>query len=278
MNELIARPELKPLLEAGDAFEVLMNLPGQSMREVASRSTRLVRIADKPYYCKFHRGVGWREIFKNLIIGRLAVVDANNERLASERLTAAGVESLSVAAFARRGANPATRESFLLTDPVSPALSLEALALCWQLNRPAPAVRRALIRRVAKLARAMHDAGVNHRDFYLCHLLLQTDSALTVEAIDRARLTIIDLHRAQCRERVPQRYLIRDLAGLHYSSMELRLSRADRLRFLSAYFNKPVRQCLAEDRRHLDRIDRRASDLFRKAQRKGILPSQIYLG
>lgn len=277
MNELVVRPELKTVLEHVDAFDYLANLPGQSMREVASRSTKLVRIDGKPYYCKFHQGVGWREILKNLLIGRLAVVDASSERLASERLNAAGIESLAVAAFGRRGSNPATRESFLLTDPVSPALSLEALALCWQLNRPMPAVRRALIQRVARIARAMHSAGVNHRDFYLCHLLLQADSKLTVSTVDSARITIIDLHRAQCRTHVPTRYLIRDLAGLHYSAMELELSTTDKMRFLAAYFDKPLRQCLVERASFLTRIDRRAKGLFRKAVRKHILPSQIYL-
>lgn len=277
MFELIVRDELKATLGRTDAFQLLASLPGQSMREVSSRSTKLVRIGDQPYYCKFHQGVGWREILKNLLVGRLAVIDANSERRASERLNAAGVETLVVAAFGRRGLNPATRQSFLLTDPVSPALSLEALALCWQLNPPSPAIRRALIRRVARITRAMHDAGVNHRDFYLCHLLLQTQSELSVPAIEGARITVIDLHRAQCRKRVPKRYLVRDLAGLHFSSMELKLSKTDRLRFLAAYFDVPLRHSLKIHSSVLRRIDQRARNLFRKAVRKHILPSQIYL-
>ncbi len=277
MNELIVRDELKAVIGETNAFEFLASLPGQPMREVASRSTRLVQIGGQSYYCKYHHGVGWQEILKNLLIGRLAVVDASSERLASERLNEAGVKTLKVAAFGRRGSNPATRESFLLTDPVSPALSLEGLALCWQITRPEAAVRRALIRRVAKITRAMHESGVNHRDFYLCHLLLQTDSELSVHAIETARITIIDLHRAQCRERVPKRYLVRDLAGLYFSVMELGLSKSDRLRFLAAYFAAPLRQSLIEHDALLRRIERRAQGLFNKAVRKRILPSQIYL-
>ena len=51
-------------------------------------------------------------------------------------------------------------------------LALEELGEAWRLE-PGPApFKWGLIRRVGEIARAMHGAGVNHRDFYLGHFLI----------------------------------------------------------------------------------------------------------
>ncbi|MST95428.1 MAG: hypothetical protein EXS33_09225 [Pedosphaera sp.] len=34
-------------------------------------------------------------------------------------------------------------------------------------------LKRALLEKIAALARTLHEGGVNHRDFYLCHFLVK---------------------------------------------------------------------------------------------------------
>lgn len=278
-DQLFLRPDFAAALQASaspddDPFDVLDGIQGEVVRAVARRSVRRIELGGQAYFVKRHHGVGWVEILKNLVIGRLAVVDASNEFRASARLTEAGLSTLTVAAYGRRGASPASRESFVVTDELVDTISLEMLCLSWPEQTPGVLFKRALIEHLASLASVMHSAGVNHRDLYLCHILVSR-SALDEQSVDNA-LTVVDLHRAQIRRSVPQRYLVRDLAGLAFSSADAGLTDRDRLRFLRAYFRRPLRQVLDRHSTLLRRIQRRADALYRKAERKGILSRQLY--
>ncbi|MEI6127474.1 MAG: lipopolysaccharide kinase InaA family protein [Pseudomonadota bacterium] len=113
--------------------------------------------------------------------------------------------------------------SFLIT---------QALEGCTRLDHffssPHPAsieIKRALITKAALLVKKMHACGFNHRDLYLCHILLHTTG----------ELYIVDLHRAGKRARVPVRWKIKDIAALNYSAPRHSISLPDRLRFLKTY-------------------------------------------
>src|SRR5690606_12320770 len=103
--------------------------------------------------------------------------------------------------------------------------------------------KQALIAEVARMAGNMHRAGVNHRDFYICHFLLHTDKPVSA---DNFRLSLIDLHRAQTRAATPRRWRNKDLAGLYFSALDIGLTQRDRLRSLQGYFQKPLRDILRE--------------------------------
>ena len=75
---------------------------------------------------------------------------------------------------------------------------------------------------------------------------------------------LLDLHRAQIRPAVPRRWLVKDLAGLLMSALEIGLTRRDRLRFVAAYTGKPWRAALAEDAGLWREIETRALRLKRK--------------
>ena len=49
------------------------------------------------------------------------------------------------------------------------------------------------------------------------------------------KLYLIDLHRVQMRARTPRRWIEKDVAALHFSSMNIGLTRRDRLRFMKSY-------------------------------------------
>jgi heptose I phosphotransferase len=113
---------------------------------------------------------------------------------------------------------------------------------------------------------AMHRAGVNHRDCYICHFLLHTDRPVTA---DDFRLSVIDLHRAQTRDVVPRRWRDKDLAALYFSALDIGLTRRDLLRFLKGYFRYPLRDILQGEARLLGWLERKAAKLYARKQRYG---------
>jgi len=54
-----------------DPFKVLPTLEGTSFRNITNRQTKRVEINGQPYFLKYHHGVGWKEILKNLINARV---------------------------------------------------------------------------------------------------------------------------------------------------------------------------------------------------------------
>lgn len=90
----------------------------------------------------------------------------------------------------------------------------------------------------------MHGAGVNHRDCYLCHFLLDLP---LLEDNQQIKLSVIDLHRAQTRDKVPTRWRDKDLIGLYFSSINIGLTQRDIWRFLRAYFKKPIKAILRDE-------------------------------
>lgn len=249
-----------------DAFAAARALPGTVLRELEGRRTLRTEIGGRGYYVKLHRGVGWGEIFKNLVTARLPVLGAEHEWLAIRRLTELGVDTMKAVAFGRRGSNPAKLESFIVTEELAPTVSLEDYCRDWPAHPPAPALKRALIARVAEMAGKMHRGGVNHRDCYICHFLLHTEPPPSPAAL---RLSLIDLHRAQVRAgAAPRRWRDKDLAALHFSSLEIGLTARDRLRFLRAYFGRPLREVLDAEADLLAHLGREGARLMERYRRK----------
>lgn len=228
-----------------DPFSMVEALEGRVVRSMDGRRTFRTEVAGQGYYVKIHRGVGWVEIFKNLLSGRLPIIGAYNEWRASRRLAELGVASLHAVAFGERGNNPARQHSFVITRELAPVISLENFTRKWSQDSPEPTLKRSLIERVATMVRRMHGGGVNHRDLYICHFLLHQAPP---PQPGRLRISLVDLHRAQIRRRVPERWRNKDLAALHFSTLDIGLTQRDRLRFLRLYFSRPLRAILKEEK------------------------------
>ena len=248
-----------------DPFVAVEALKGEVFRELEARRTLRTEIAGRGYFVKIHRGVGWGEIFKNLLCLRLPILGAGHEWRAILRLEQLGVDTMRGVAFGQRGRNPATQHSFIVTEELAPTVSLEDYCRDWPANPPPVAMKRALIRRVAGMARRMHEGGVNHRDFYICHFLLHLDPVPTAENL---KLSLIDLHRAQIRAQTPRRWRDKDLASLHFSALNIGLTRRDALRFLREYFERPLRDILREESALLGHLARAAARLQARYLRK----------
>ena len=229
---LFLREDIAAHWPKDQAFARAASQEGDVYRAREGRRTLRFQIKGKSYFLKYHAGIGWQEILKNLLQAKAPVLSAMNEVRAIEAVTQAGLDTMTIAAFGERGGNPARIESFIVTDDLTDTLSLEDVAAHWA-GKPPLAAKRLLIRRLGEIARRMHQAGVNHRDFYLCHFLLKQAD---FEAGNfSAPLYLIDLHRAQVRNKVPKRWLVKDLGGLYFSAAPLALTRTDLLRFVRDY-------------------------------------------
>jgi heptose I phosphotransferase len=248
-----------------DPFVAVEALQGKVYRELEARRTLRVEVAGRAYFVKIHRGVGWGEIVKNLASFRLPVLGASNEWRAIKRLETLAVDTMRAVAYGVRGGNPATQHSFIVTEELAPTISLEDFCRDWPTRPPAPQLKYALIERVATMARRMHQGGVNHRDFYICHFLLHLDPAPMADSL---KLSLIDLHRAQIRVATPRRWRDKDLASLYFSALDIGLTRNDFLRFLRAYFAAPLRDILRDEAGLIEHLNREAAWLLRRYQKK----------
>ena len=117
------------------------------------------------------------------------------------------------------------------------------------------------------MVREMHRLGINHRDCYICHFLLQ----LPFNDLEHFKLSIIDLHRAQIRASVPLRWRNKDLVALYYSCLNIGLTARDYLRFLKIYFpGKKLKQILSEEKSLIDSIQSKAQKIKERTLRKGL--------
>ncbi|HEY9396457.1 MAG TPA: lipopolysaccharide core heptose(I) kinase RfaP [Burkholderiales bacterium] len=257
MTDFFITPELRDALGGHVAFDTLLNMPGQVFRQVERRRTVRFEAGGKGYFVKAHYGVGWPEIFKNLFTLRLPVLGATNEWLAIRRVEALGLRAPIIAAYGVRGSNPAARESFLVTEDVGSAISLEDDCRGWRSAPPGFVQKQSLIREVALISKALHEGGVNHRDYYLCHFLRP------LSGVDTS-LVVIDLHRAQIRRMTPRRWIVKDIGGLYFSAMDIGLTRRDLFRFMKIYRGRPLRELLDQEDTLWCDVKRRALRLYQQ--------------
>jgi hypothetical protein len=214
--------------EKGDAFVKAMTLRGKPFRDVPGRKTSQVELLGKSYFIKQHFGVGWGEIVKSIISLKKPILGAMTEVDAIQKVTSLGIATTPVVAYGKRGCNPANTQSFLLTEDLGDITSLEELCAVWKENPPDARYKRHLVIAVAKLARNIHEHGVNHRDFYLCHLCLHNEAP-------KLQLYLIDLHRALIHKKPSKKANMKDIAALYFSAMGTVLTAKDYLRFRRYY-------------------------------------------
>ena len=248
----------KKLWQSADPFAEVAKIEGEVFREVKNRRTFRFEIAGKGYFAKVHRGVGWKEIMKNIFQFKLPVLGAVNEFNALSALKKIGVSTMTSAAYGRRGGlDPAKQESFLITCELENMTSVEDIAKTAVSSQ----IRHILIRKIAESAGKMHAAGINHRDCYICHYLVDAS-----DITEKSEVFVIDLHRAQIRKKVPYRYHVKDTAGLHFSSMDAGLSQRDRLRFIAEYC-KHLPVC-RKNRKFWSDVEKTAVKLYKKEQER----------
>jgi heptose I phosphotransferase len=264
MNELFLDENFSRLWNGNDPFAEADKLSGETFRHVKARHTFRFSLNGKSYFAKVHHGVGWKEIFKNLLQCKSTVLGAGNEWAAINKLKSLGVATMTVCAYGSRGLNPATQDSFIITEDLNPAISLEDYCRNWRQQPPAAAIKFALIKLLAKSARIMHTNGINHRDFYICHFLLDIRGGIEQLTANNLTASLIDLHRAQIRSKTPYRWLVKDVAGLWFSAMDIGLTQHDKLRFIREYSGGCISAGLVDNAKFWQDVNRTALKLYKK--------------
>lgn len=255
---------LQNIFKGKNAFNEILDAEGEVFREHKNRRTVRITLDGKGYFVKVHRTIGWREIIKNLFSLRLPVLSAGNELRAIRKLDALGIETMKVAGFGERGLPPAWLESFLITEELENTIDLEHFSREWKAHPPDVHIKWALIRNIASIARRLHESGINHRDFYICHFLIDLRAADAKDDYKGMHLYLIDLHRVQMRKHTPERWIIKDIAGLFFSGMDTGLTRRDLFRFIKTYSGKPLRDALQDDHIFWNRVSHRAITLYKR--------------
>ena len=250
--------ELKNFFSGSNPYKVLKELDGNVYRKVKNRKTFQFEYNGKSYFAKIHKGVGWLEIFKNLIQLKNPVLGAKNEWLALKRLKSTSIKTMTVVAYGEKGWNPAKRQSFIITQDLQQTISLEDYCLKWLDSNPTHCERRDLISKVAEIASGLHSNGICHRDLYLCHFLLHKEEPKF------SKISLIDLHRALIRGQLPKRWVIKDIAGLYYSAMNIGLTRRDIQRFIWKYGKLNKNYAFRENSKFWMQVKEKAIRMHRK--------------
>jgi heptose I phosphotransferase len=247
-----------------DLFKQIFALEGEIYRNKDGRKTLRFALDGKYYFAKLHKDVGWHTIIKYLLQLRLPVLSAENEWQAIQRLEKLGIHTMRLVAYGKKGRNPARLQSFVITEELAHTESLENFCRNWPTSPPSYRFKRTLIKEVARIARTLHDHGMNHRDFYICHFLLDISAGREYICPSHLNLYLIDLHRAQIRRRTPLRWRVKDIAALYFSSMDIGLTQRDLFRFIREYQGEPLKASLNKESVFWRRVKRRGIALKRK--------------
>jgi heptose I phosphotransferase len=97
IGELARARSASPLLAW--AAEIAGNAKAEDIyRDKEGRKTLRFEYRSRPYFLKWHSGIGWIEVVKNLVQLRLPVVSASNEYEAVVALQRARVDTLTIGA------------------------------------------------------------------------------------------------------------------------------------------------------------------------------------
>lgn len=232
MKKILHIPvSIRSWLTGKGPFSAVMHLEGKAFRDVKGRRTIQVKLGEHSYFVKQHFGVGWGEIFKNLLSFKLPILGAMTEVHAIQALNQLGIPTTPLVAYGQHGCNPAKLQSFVMTEDLGDIVSLEELCADWLHNPPDATFKQRLIIAVAELAAKLHQAGMCHRDFYLCHFVLK-QAELEQGSL---KLYLIDLHRMLQRQPADGAAVMKDMAGLYFSAMECGLDAGDIALFKQHY-------------------------------------------
>jgi tRNA A-37 threonylcarbamoyl transferase component Bud32 len=230
-GNLFVNKDFSEFLDASGlhSFDDFIRLKGTVVKSaVRERSTHRLDMAGATVYIKKHFFPGIREILKNLLRLQLPL-GALQEWQALLAFHAHNIPTMMpICAGSKPLLWRIEKGSFLLTEDLGEASRLDdflkvngAILSRGKMLE----TKKRILENLADVTRKMHSAGINHRDYYLCHILMD----------DREQLYVIDLHRVNVREKVGQRWMVKDLAALLFSSLEVPVTHGQRLAFYKRY-------------------------------------------
>jgi UDP-glucose:(heptosyl)LPS alpha-1,3-glucosyltransferase len=226
-----------------DRFEAVARIQ-PTLSDRTKRGRRLARFelmgpdgSTQKFHLKAHQ-LRLRDVLRPLLsLARPVTANAAVEWWGMRKLPHFGVPTATPVAFGSQRRWGLEWQGLTVSADLAGCLSLEHF-LERRIGRAGerPAAERTFIRNLtrelARVARTLHHAGVNHQDFYLGHFFISAEQPLE----GQLQLFLVDLQRVQRRTRVPNRYVTKDLGQLLFSAQQFpQFSRTDALRFLRLY-------------------------------------------
>ena len=211
------------------SFDDFMRLEGMVAKSaVRERLTQRLDLEGVTVYVKKHFFPGIRGILKSFLRFRFPL-GALNEWRALLAFHAHNIPTMTPICVGRKPLFwKIEKESFLLTDDLGDTTRLNDFL---KENGAVPCrgkvleTKKRILENLADITRRMHGVGINHRDYYLYHILMDKTE----------RLYVIDLHRVNVRDKVGKRWMVKDLAALLFSSLEVPVTHGQRLAFYKRY-------------------------------------------
>jgi len=254
------------------SFDEFMALAGErTVTRKRERTVVTLNVDGDTWYLKRHVKGSFFASLREMIRYGKPMTNARLEWRAIGELTALGIRTVPPLAMGEKfRVKFWEKSSFLLTAELAGGQSLESL-LARGVSMPF-AARKELAERVAGLARRLHTAGLSHRDFYLGHIYIAGTLAGSY------RLHLLDLQRVRPGARLYNRWSVKDVSALLFSSLALPgITRSDRMRFLFNYLR--IRTLDMRTKRFLyrvlaknDRIARHTKKLLARRRARGELP------
>ena len=265
-GNLFVNKDFSEFLDASGLASVddFMQLEGVVVKSaVRERSTQRLNLEGVTVYVKKHFFPGVREVLKSFLRFKFPL-GALNEWQALLAFHAHNIPTMTPICAGRKPLlGKIEKESFLLTENLGEASRLDDFL---KRNSAIPCrgkvleTKKRILENLADITRRMHSAGINHRDYYLCHILMD----------NRERLYVIDLHRVNARDKVGKRWMVKDLAALLFSSLEVPVTHGQRLAFYKRYMQ--ISRLATDDKSLIRLIVKKCNKIARhteKMYRKG---------
>jgi len=237
---------------------------GEVIKNIKDRSVIRIEIQSLRFYLKRHNReyMGFPRLFKFFFPMRIL----SQGRLEFENaciFRECGLSTAIPAVAGERFIRFFWAESFVMTKDFLPFVSLE------ELLRDTPEFfkgsegetrKKILTDKIGRLARRMHQHGLNHRDFNATHILL-----LYENNSDTPQIALFDLQRVNRRKFLRFRWIIKSLAELNYTLPDSLFDEKDRTDLFLSYKGKTslhlwdrmqlfwIRKKVARIRRHTEK-------------------------
>lgn len=236
-------------IDAVFAFEGGEDLGKTNLAKHRRRIRFVLESTGKRYYLKRYEGTPLGLQVRNWVDHWRRASMSAFDMGPGEELAEAGISTPKVVAYGDEWSGVFEGRSFLITEEISDAKSLEAeLPAYFYDSSPVENVakKRAFIDKLADFAKRFHGTGYRHRDFYLCHIFMTADEDFY----------LIDLHRTFKPVLFDGRFRVKDIGQLYYSAPGDVVSRADRLRFYRRYAGRD--RLTVGDKRFIRQLKSRA--------------------
>jgi len=242
------------------AFDGGENLTKKNLAAYRSRIRFDIKTPPATLFLKKYQSPPALVQLKNWLAARRRVSCCFGDSICSQHLAKKGLDAPKLVAFGEEFGLVLEKRSFVITEKIPDADSLEMrLPGCF-----APPVTKARLRRrrnfikhLARFVKKFHDTGYRHRDLYLCHIFRSSTD----------EFYLIDLARTFRPLLLRRLYQIKDIAQLHYSAPAKYFSKTDRLRFYLAYAAKT--RLSPADKRFIAKVRKKAIRMAKHNRKHG---------